>query len=211
MTTRQTVLLVDDDHNLLDALRRTLHHEPYTIRVADGPLAALRILDEGPVDLVVSDEEMPVMRGTEFLATLQAHHPDTVRIILTGRADLATAIRAINIGAVYRFFTKPCNPQELAIAIRQGLLQRALLQQSRRLLHTVRRQRAATEEAAVPGLLRVERDASGAVVLDDAPIDLAALLIEMEKEVDAADERVRQRSVAPPHSAARIKDTTRGE
>lgn len=202
MTTRPIVLLVDDDHHLLDGLRRMLRHEPYTVQVADGPLAALRLLDAGPVDLVVTDEEMPAMRGTDFLAAVQARHPDTIRIILTGRANLATAIRAINHGAVYRFFTKPCDPEELAVGIRQGLLQRALLQQSRRLLHTVRRQGVEIAECDTQSLMRVDRDASGAVVLDDSPIDLEALLAEMEKEIDAADARLRRRPVEPALAAA---------
>jgi DNA-binding NtrC family response regulator len=197
MPTRPLVLLVDDDHHLLDSLSRMLRHEPYTVRVAHGPLAALRVLDENPVDLVVTDEEMPAMRGTDFLAVVQIRHPDTIRIILTGRANLDTAIRAINRGAVYRFFTKPCESEELAAAIRQGLLERALLQQSRRLLRTVRRQGAAIAERETDTLMHVDRDASGAVVLKDSPIDLEALVAEMEEEIDAADRRLQCKACAP--------------
>lgn len=191
--TQPTVLFVDDDQHLLDALRRRLRGEPYAIRLAVGPTDALRVLEEVPIDVVVSDEEMPVMRGTDLLAAIHARYPDTIGILLTGRASVDVAMRAINQGAVFRFFTKPCDPEDLGIAIRQGLLQRTLLLQSRRLLHAVRVQGAEIDGRDVAELMRVERDDSGAVVLHDTPIDLEALLAEMEKEGDAADQRMRRR------------------
>jgi two-component system probable response regulator PhcQ len=182
-----TVLLVDDDRSLLDALRRTLQREPYRLLLAESAREALRILARDPVDVVVSDEGMPGMSGTDFLARVQAEHPDTIRIMLTGQASLGLAIRAINRGQVYRFFTKPCSAVELGIALRQALQQRELLRKSRRLLQTVRRQSAVIEDrdGGEPGGVR--RDPSGAVVVSAAPVDLDALLKEVEAELEAAD------------------------
>ena len=194
---KHTVLLVDDDRELLDGLRRTLHREPYDLLLAASAGEALTLLAGRLVDVVVSDEGMPGMSGTEFLARLQTEYPDTIRIMLTGQASLALAVRAINQGHVYRFFTKPCNAIEIGIALRQALQQRELVRKSRRLLDTVRRQSAVLAEREAPGLTAVARDASGAVVLDDGPSDLDALLKEVEAEIEAAEQRLAERGREP--------------
>lgn len=187
-----TILLVDDDPNVLAGLRRALKHEPYTVCIALDADAALGILRAKPVDVVISDEAMPGLSGIEFLARVQVEYPATIRMMLTGHVTAEVAIRAINEGEVYRFFTKPCNPIDLAITIRQGLQQKDLLAESRRLLEMVRRQSAAIEEldSEVTGLTYVARDRSGAVVVSDAPADLDALLREVQAELDAADRRL---------------------
>jgi len=195
MMSRHTVLLVDDEPNLLAALRRGLRHEPYDIVAAESVSAALKILVTRPIDVVVSDQTMPDVTGAVFLEQVCKAYPDTIRIMLTGHASVELARRAINDGQVYRFFTKPCSTVELAIAIRQGLQQRALLLESRRLLHTVRRQSAALEEleSEMHGITDVSRDGSGAIVLEDVPMDPVALLKEVEAELGLADERLRSR------------------
>jgi two-component system probable response regulator PhcQ len=189
---RHTVLLVDDDANVLEGLRRAFRGQPYEILTATEPWTALELLEGQPVDVVVSDEEMPGMSGTDFLARVRSKYPDTVRIILTGRGSFEVAMRAINQGEVYRFFTKPCHPAELTLAIRQALQQKDLLAESRRLLQTVRRQSATIEdlERDLHGITHVERDASGAIVLEDTPTDLDSLLREMQAAVDAAEGRL---------------------
>jgi two-component system probable response regulator PhcQ len=73
------------------------------------------------VDVVISDEKMPGMSGSEFLSLVRQEYPDTIRIILTGYGSLESAIRAINEGEIYRLFTKPCNVIDLAITIRLAL------------------------------------------------------------------------------------------
>ena len=84
-------------------------------------MEALRILVVEPVDVVVSDEDMPGMRGCELLATVREHSPGAVRIRLSGKGSLETAIHAINDGEIYRFLTKPCNTTDLAHTIRHAL------------------------------------------------------------------------------------------
>jgi two-component system probable response regulator PhcQ len=204
---RHTVLLVDDDPRILQALKRVFHREPYDVLVASGGEPALRVLAVRPVDVVVSDEDMPGMSGMEFLGQVRAQYPETTRMVLTGHACFEVAMRAINQGEVYRFFTKPCNAAEIGAAIREALQQKDLFAKSRRLLHTVRRQSAFMEELerTVPGISCVTRDQTGAIVIDEAriPTDLAALLAEVEAELDAADARLLERqSASSPASKA---------
>jgi DNA-binding NtrC family response regulator len=86
------------------------------------------------VDVVVADEKMPGLSGTELLAWVAEHRPEVVRIVLTGHATVETAIRAINEGGVYHFFTKPCNEFELSIVIHKALGQKDRLRRERELL-----------------------------------------------------------------------------
>ena len=84
-------------------------------------------MEDRTVVLIVYDEEMAGMSGTEFLGRVAEQYPDTVRIVLTGHPTLPAALRAINEGKVYQFFTKPCNEIDLAITIRRALEQKDLL------------------------------------------------------------------------------------
>jgi DNA-binding NtrC family response regulator len=185
-----TVLLVDDDARLLAALRRALQGEPYELLVAETPGAALWLLATRHVDVLVSDQHMPCMSGTEFLTRVRAEYPHVISIMLTGHADLHTAMSAINSGEVYRFFTKPCEAGSLAVAIRQALQLRTLIRQTRRLLDTVRRQAvelgsahgAAGDAFADEGIQTVVYEAG-------EEVDLETLLREIERELDGAEAR----------------------
>lgn len=117
----QTVLLVDDDSNFVHSLARSLHSEPYRIYTARSAEEAMDILKEEQVDLVVSDEKMPGMCGTMFVRWIAKTLPQVVCIILTGRPDFATARKALDETHLYRYFAKPCDLNELALAIRQAL------------------------------------------------------------------------------------------
>ena len=168
-----TILLVDDDPNVLAALSRALRKEVYQVATAGSSAEAISILSRQRVDLVVSDEEMPGGSGSDLLARVRRSWPETARFILTGRATVDTAVRAINDGAVSRFLIKPCDPEELRVAIRQVLRQRDLEMQARRLYMKVKKQEAMLAEVARvdPALCRIERDADGVIVLDDPPED----------------------------------------
>ena len=117
------VLLVDDDQNILHGLVRALRHQPYRVYTATSGEEALLILKGHRVNVIVSDEQMPGMCGSDLLAWVAENCPKVMRIVLTGRPTVEAAIRAINEGAVYQFFTKPCNPAVLAVAIRKALEQ----------------------------------------------------------------------------------------
>jgi len=130
----RTVLLVDDDENILRGLARTLRFQPFRLYTARTAEEAIEALKAHQVDVVVSDEHMPGMSGSRLLAWIAEHCPEVMRIVLTGHATVETAIRAINEGAVYHFFTKPCDPVQLAVVIRKALEHKELLEENRRLL-----------------------------------------------------------------------------
>ena len=115
--------MVDDDPNITAAIARSLEPEPFEILCADSAKEGLDILSRTDIDVVVSDDQMPVMSGSVFLAKVRQKYPHTIRMILTGQASIESAIRAINEGQVYRFFTKPCNPADLAITIRTACIE----------------------------------------------------------------------------------------
>jgi len=115
------VLFVDDEANVLHGLARALRGQPYRILTARSAEEAMWTLKTHPVDVVVTDEQMPGMSGTEFLTWVASHFPEVIRIVLTGHATVPATIRAINEGKVYRYFTKPCRDVELALAIRHAI------------------------------------------------------------------------------------------
>ena len=181
-----TILLVDDEPHVTEAVKRMFRKEPYIVFTARSGREALAVLAEHPVDVVVSDEQMPGMLGTDLMALIYREYPETVRIILTGHAGLDVAVRAINEGQIYRFLMKPCNEFELKIAVRQALQQKELTNKSRRLLNEVRRQKSILKrmEQDYPGISRVETNAGGTIVLDDDyDYDVDALIREMREEL----------------------------
>lgn len=190
-----TILFVDDEPNITAALKRSLRSQPYTLLSAASAAEALRILEQRSVDVVVSDEQMPGMAGSEFLAEVRVRNPTTIRIILSGQASVEAALRAINEGEVYRFLVKPCNPADLIGTIHQALAHKRLQELSRRLLRDYRRQSALIMEAEriSPAIWHLETDGEGAVLVDDADSDCAIpdLLMEIEREMDSSSKRRR--------------------
>ena len=103
-----TILCVDDDPNILEAYRRQLRKE-FRVETAIGPEEGCRKIESsGPYAVVVSDLQMPNMNGIQFLTKVREQSPDTVRMLLTGNADLNAAVEAVNQGQIFRFLTKPC-------------------------------------------------------------------------------------------------------
>ncbi len=183
------VLFVDDEPNVTNAFKRALRREPYDILSAGSADQALQILEREPVDVVVSDEMMPGMSGSELLAEVCMKYPDTIRIIVTGHASLDVAIRAINEGRIYGFFTKPCNEVDLAVTIRQALRQKDLMMESRRLLRIARQQSMILKdvEEEYPGIARVKRDASGRILIEDEDCDFDTLIKQINEEVTKSE------------------------
>ncbi len=108
------------------------------------------------------------MSGSELLARVRRLYPETIRMMLTGHASIETAIRAINEGEIYRFFTKPCHETELLVAIRQALRTKLLADENARLRREIATKQALLErlEEENPGLTSVETDSQGAVLID---------------------------------------------
>jgi diguanylate cyclase (GGDEF)-like protein/PAS domain S-box-containing protein len=116
----RTLLLVDDEANVLSALRRMLRNEGYRILTASGAREGLELLATHSVQVILSDQRMPEMNGTEFLGRVRELHPDTVRIILSGYSELDTIIQAVNQGAIYKFLIKPWDDDQLREHIRDA-------------------------------------------------------------------------------------------
>src|SRR5690606_11173906 len=116
-----TVLLVDDEENILSSVRRVLRNERYRLIAATSGAMALELLEQHEIDLIVSDARMPGIDGATLLAQVQQRWPECLRILLTGYADITTTIKAINQGQIYRYISKPWDDDELRLIIRQAL------------------------------------------------------------------------------------------
>lgn len=130
----ERILFVDDDPNILEAYQRKLQHV-LRVRTAQGPHLGLReIQEKGPFAVVVADMNMPLMNGVEFLKKVREMTPDTVRLMLTGNADIKTAMEAVNEGAVFRFLTKPCPSKLMGDSLIAAIKQYRLVTAEREVL-----------------------------------------------------------------------------
>jgi two-component system, probable response regulator PhcQ len=180
---RSTVLFVDDEPMLLAALKESLRRCPFDILTATSAADALKLLETHAVDVVISDERMPNMPGSEFLGIVRQRHPLAIRIVLTGQASVDAAIRAINKAEVYRYLTKPCSAADLAGTIQSALQLRNLARESARLLARTREQDKVLHdlEDYHPGISDVRRNTRGAIVLEELA-DVDELIREIERE-----------------------------
>lgn len=185
----ERVLLVDDEESLLKAYRRFLQpaaageeataRRPYEVETLSSPVAALqRLADHGPYAVVVSDYKMPELNGIRFLERVKAIAPSTVRVMLTGGADIAAAIDSVNCGAVFRFLTKPCLPATLTEAVAAALRQHQLIVAERELL-----------EETVGGVVRVLMDTLTLVnpVVSNRAYRVRRCVRHMVRELNLAD------------------------
>jgi len=143
-----TVLLVDDDTEVLRSLARMLQMQPYQLYTAHSGEEAMSILKCRNVDVIVADERMPGMSGIDLLAWVAANYGDSVRMLLTGYASAESIARAVNEGAVWYVFMKPCNDAHLAIMIRKALDHKDDLANNAQLVEMGRRQATDRERLA---------------------------------------------------------------
>jgi CheY-like chemotaxis protein len=130
----EKILLVDDEFNILDGYRRSLSRD-FLLETAVGGREALKLVnDNGPYAVVVSDMRMPGMDGVQLLSAIKAQSPDTIRVMLTGNADMDTAIHAINEGSIFRFLNKPCSKETLAKTLTAALVQYRMVIAEKQLL-----------------------------------------------------------------------------
>ena len=120
LSLRPQLLLLDDEENILRSLVRLFRRDGYRILAASNVTDAFELLATNDVQVILSDQRMSDMSGTEFLGRVRMLYPDTVRLVLSGYTDLATVTEAINRGEIYRFLTKPWNDDDLREHIRQA-------------------------------------------------------------------------------------------
>lgn len=135
-----TILFVDDEKNILSSLKRLFRPVVENIFIAESGAEGLEILNKESVDIIVSDMRMPEMDGAEFLGKISEKWPDTIRILLTGYADITSTINAINKGSIYRYISKPWEDNDIIISVRQALEQKFIREERDRLLALTNKQ-----------------------------------------------------------------------
>ncbi|MBF2068010.1 MAG: response regulator [Calothrix sp. C42_A2020_038] len=139
--TKPKILVVDDEPDNLDLLYRTFYREYKVLRANSGPDALELLAQEGDVSVIISDQRMPMMSGTEFLSLTATQYPDIIRIILTGYTDVEDLVEAINAGKVFKYVTKPWEAEELKAVVRQALdTHNVLKARTRELTRTLRQE-----------------------------------------------------------------------
>lgn len=161
------ILIVDDEINIIEAIKRVFIDEPYTIITTNNPHKGLEILHQDEIKLVISDEKMPEMSGSEFLSIVRNEFPHIIRIILTGYASLDSAIKAINSGEIYRYLTKPWDEMHLKLTVRDAIEKFNLEEENRKLLAVIRKQAMAlkTIELQYPGITKIDKDKHGNILI----------------------------------------------
>ena len=134
----RTLLLVDDEENILRSLGRLLRRDGYNILTANSGHEGMEVLKENDVSVIISDQRMPQMTGVEFLSKVKDVYPGTVRIVLSGYTDLKSVTDAINQGAIYRFLTKPWDDALLRANIEEAFQYHDLQDENIRLTHELK-------------------------------------------------------------------------
>jgi CheY-like chemotaxis protein len=149
------MLVVDDEPDNLDLLYRTFRRDFQVLKAESGVRALELLAQEGEVAVIISDQRMPEMKGTEFLSRTVPEFPDTVRIILTGFTDVEDLVEAINSGQVYKYITKPWDPDELKAVVQRAAETYELLKQ-----RTEELNRSQAQMALLATIVRVAQDAN---------------------------------------------------
>jgi response regulator RpfG family c-di-GMP phosphodiesterase len=128
-----SILCVDDEPGILSALRRLFRAKGFQVQIAEGGQAGLALMETQPFDLVISDMRMPEMDGAEFLEQVRLRWPSSIRLLLTGYADIQSVMAAINKGEIYRYIAKPWDDNDILLIVRGALQHRSMEIEQRRL------------------------------------------------------------------------------
>lgn len=170
------ILLVDDEPSILKALTRTIASPDREVETFTDPQQALRRATTTVFDLVITDYRMPGMDGVQLLRQIRALQPESMRMVISGQADMEAVVEAVNEAAIWRFIAKPWDCDELKISVANALQHRDLLMENRLLAEQLRSQgllleRQARELARLetenPGLTRVQWQSDGSIHLDE--------------------------------------------
>ncbi|HEY6871886.1 MAG TPA: ATPase, T2SS/T4P/T4SS family [Geobacteraceae bacterium] len=176
-----TLLFVDDEEGVLSAMRRIFMEENYRLLTALNVDKALAIMAAEKVHLVVSDHRMPGKSGAEFLKEIKERWPETIRIMLTGHADVNSIMGAVKDGAVYKFITKPWNDEDLRLTVSLALQQYMLMQENRKLKEVARTQQLKIRNYAA--LFDENRGIMGTILVKDGVLK--------QEELDRAQQEMR--------------------
>lgn len=163
------LLLVDDSQNMLKALQRTFRTEGYKLLTANSAREAMALLRrEGDIDMVISDENMPEISGTELLKMARQEYPNAIRMMLTGLTDFEVAKNAINKGEIYKFFNKPWDDFELTLSVKYALKQKQLEERNHKLESALRDKEELLRqlEHNHPGITSKKMTKDGSIVIE---------------------------------------------
>lgn len=167
---KHSILIVDDEVNILNTLGRLLRDPQREIHTAgSAPQALEKLKDLRGVDLVISDNKLPDISGIDFLIKVKQLYPDTIRMLITGYPDLESVIRAINSGQVYRFITKPWENEELKLIVKQALDYYDVVRDNRALLKIAKEQAEtlAAVQKKYPQISKSDFDKTGIYIIDE--------------------------------------------
>ena len=160
---RFTLLFVDDEENVLKALKRVFMEENYKLLIASNADQALELIDRENIQLVISDFKMPGMHGVDLLREIKKRKPNIIRIMLTGHADVQAVMGAVNEGAVYKFITKPWNDEDLRLSVSLALQQYVLVKENKILKEITKKQQVKIKNFSA--LYDKERKALGNILI----------------------------------------------
>jgi DNA-binding NtrC family response regulator len=164
---QRAILILEAEEKTVQALRRSLSKEPYSLMFASKVSEALDLLESHPLEVVISSSALPEMTGEEFLKQVRRRRPETMRILLSSQQNLSSSIEAVVRGEIFRFLTEPWDEIELRGVIRGALERLQSERENRRLLARVRGE----VDAAIEGIgsePQLVRDRSGAILLEDS-------------------------------------------
>jgi len=164
---KHTILVVDDEEDILELMTSALMNKDHTILTAKCGEEALEKLKTHEVHLVISDQQMASMDGLSLLKKIKLEYPEIITIMLTGYAKVDTAMNAINEAGVYKFFSKPCSIENLQAAVKRALEIKHLIVDRDVLFEKIKGKEAVYKEyeRRHPGITTVKRDAKGHVLL----------------------------------------------
>ncbi len=182
MMSHKTIMCIDDEREVLRSIARTLRMDGVEVLLYDDPRHALEVLTERPVNVILSDIEMPQMNGLDLLGRARDLRPTAARVVLSGVSSIDAAVRAINDGAVHRFVRKPFDPDDLRNVVGEAFEQSraasdAVVALSSRRALSAWRQRMAAE---APDVLEATYDQHGAYVLDAETAEAIAPIAGLE-------------------------------
>ena len=171
---QRTLLLVDDEPNILSALKRLIRSGGYKVLTASSGAEGLEVLARNEVDVIVSDQRMPGMTGVDFLRSVKQLYPDTVRIVLSGFTELQSVTDAVNEGAIYKFLTKPWDDVQLRGHIEEGFAHKEMADENRRLGLQVR--------TANHGLAQANRQLESVLRKQERQIERDEIVLDVVRE-----------------------------
>lgn len=180
LTDAGSLLIVDDEPHVIAALKRLFIDDPYDVCTAASADEGMKLVKTRRVSVIISDQQMPGTSGVQFLSTVKSEKPEIIRIILTGHADLNSAMQAINSGEIYKYILKPWNDTELRLTVRNAMDRFNLEEENRRLLKIIRSQAVDIKmlEKKFPGITQIDRDNDGMLVIPEVSEEEMNTIIE---------------------------------